>query len=189
MNPPPTTPIPAPPPGYTAPPPRAFSGSYPDAHELLAAPGAIQDLQSFQSYTQQMGASAPDQDAVANAIQLGVLWSAQRIPAETWNAYVRAQYGAAWKAAFTLLEELKPLFLSAVSKTPSLALEYPGLAAMFVAPRTAAAKSLATKKKNAKTKASAAGPATPTVSASTATGAADPATSAPAPTKSITVTA
>ncbi len=58
----------------------------------------------------------------------------------------------AWKAAITLLDQVKALFLIAVSKSSSLATMYPGLAQMFDAPKASTRKAMSTKKKNAKAK-------------------------------------
>ena len=78
-----------------------------------------------------------------------------------------------------LLDQLKPLFLIAVAKDPALATQYAGLAQMFDAPKAVAKQAVATRKKNAKTKAVAATAAAQAAAVTTAvTAATAPATPA-----------
>jgi hypothetical protein len=145
--------IPPPPAGFVAPSGRAYMGYLPSARELAAASTAMSDLAAFDDYVALLGSAAPPAASVASAIGVGIQWATMRIPAEAWETYVRAQYGLAWKEAKTLLEELKPLFLHAMAKNPALASQYQGLTGMFDATKVAADKAIATKKRNAKTKA------------------------------------
>jgi hypothetical protein len=95
---------------------------------------------------------------------------------------------SAWKAAQTLLEELKPAFLGALAKNPALASQYQGLTGVLDAPKVSASKATATKKKNAQAKAAAATTAASTVVRAVATS--STATEAPADnTKSVTINA
>jgi hypothetical protein len=163
---PPVVTIPSPPAGFVTPAGRTYVGFLPSSRELAAAATAVTDLGSFDDYVALFGSAAPPAAAVANAIAIGLQWRAMRTPAEAWDAYVRAQYGAAWKEARTQLDELKPLFLHALAKDPSLASKYQGLTEMFDAPKVSASKAAATKKKSAQAKAAKA-----TVATSTAAGA------------------
>ena len=111
-------------------------------------------------------------------------WRPLRQPAEAWDAYVKSQYGMAWKNALTLLDQVKPLFLMAVAKDSRLASKYQGLAEMFDAPKEVAKLANATKKKNAKTRAAA------TAAQAAAATSVESAATAPATTpKSVTVNA
>ncbi len=102
-----------------------------------------------------------------------------RPPALAWDKYVTSQNGMAWKAATAQLDAFKPLFLMAVAKNPDLAVKYAGLARLFDAPKVVAKQAVATKKKNAATKAATsaaqAAAVTSAVSAATATAVPKPA--------------
>jgi hypothetical protein len=52
-----------------------------------------------------------------------------------------------------LLDQLRPIFQVAVAQNAALAKQFPGLVAMFGAPKAIAAKGGVTRKQNAKTKA------------------------------------
>jgi hypothetical protein len=155
--------------GYVPPPVSEIAGFRPSAHVLAAAPTAMANLTSFVDYTALLGSAAPPAASVASAISVALAWRTERAPAQAWDRYVRAQYGLACKAALTLLDELKPLFLAAAAKDPSLALKYQGLAEIFEAPKVAANKSVATKKRKAQEAATAKSTAVTTPAASTET--------------------
>jgi len=175
---PPVVSIPPVPAGFVAPVPHAYAGYNPSARLLAAAADAIANLQSFDVTV--LGPLAPPPATLASALQVALGWRALRVPSAAWDAYVRAQTGLAWRTALTLLDELKPLFLAAVAKSPDLAVQYQGLAQVFDAPKQAAKKGLATRTKNAQTKAAA---AAQTAAAPSASAAAPPA----APVKTVTV--
>ena len=150
VNPPPVVTIPTPPANFIAPEMTQFRGCHPSKNELASAGQAITDLGRFADYSTVLGASAPPVSSVVSALSTGLGWRALRDPTETWDTYVRAQDAMAWKAAITLLDDVKALFLIAVSKSSSLATKYPGLAQMFDAPKASARKATSTKKRNAK---------------------------------------
>jgi hypothetical protein len=150
---PPDASVPSVPNGYVAVSPRAYQGYHPTAKELVAAPAAMADLERFVDYTAAFGSLVPSPEAITAALTSGVAWRALLGPSNEWNEYVKGQNGMAWKYALTLLDELKPAFLTAVAKNRALAQKYPGLYALLEAPREVAKQGLATKKKNGKTKA------------------------------------
>lgn len=141
---------------------RQFSGCYPHKSELAAAPGVVTDLVKFVDYGVTLGTSAPPVAAVTAAINVALQWRAMRDSTETWDTYVRAEDAMAWQAAMTYLGDIKPLFLIAVSKNPSLVMTYPWLAQMFDAPKVSARQAKVTRKKNAKAAAASAAAAAKT---------------------------
>lgn len=159
---PPDVTIPTRPAGFVAPSPRVYQGFHPSKAEVRAASTAVVELTGFASYASVFGPLAPTAPTVANALNVAVQWRNMRDSTEAWDEYVRAEDGLAWKDALTLADELKPLFLIAVSKNPALAQQYPGLAELFGAPREVAKQGLATKKKNAAANAATAAAATAT---------------------------
>jgi hypothetical protein len=188
---PPAVTMPTRPAGFVAPSPRVYQGFHPSSSEVEAASTAVVELTGFANYGSVFGPLAPTAAAVANALNLAVQWRNMRDSTESWDAYVRAEDGLAWKNALTLADELKPLFLIAVSKNSALAQQYPGLAQLFGAPKQVAKQGLATKKKNAKTSAAKAAAAAPAAAAGAAVQAAPEVASAasPASPKSVTVNA
>jgi hypothetical protein len=138
--------------GWVAPGSSAYLGYIPSSRELAAATTAIADLTRFRDYAAVLGSAAPDTAAVASAISAGLQWREMLPAAAAWDAYVRAQNGMAWRAALTLLSELKPLFRAAAAKDLGLLAQYPGLAAMLDAPKVVARQSAATRKKRTKAK-------------------------------------
>ena len=101
-----------------------------------------------------LGASAPPIATILqSSVGLALRWRASRDLAEPWATYVKTEDAYAWQAAKPALDDLKALFLIAVSKNASLAVKYPALAAYCNAAKHTAEQALATRKKNAKTKA------------------------------------
>jgi hypothetical protein len=135
---------------------RAFRGFYPNHEELAALPGALTDLASFVDYTSLLGSSAPLPTALIGVVNVGLAWRTQRNASQAWTAFVAAQDGIAWKAASSMIDELRPLFLFAVAKNPELATAYPGLTQLFHAGKAAAELAAATKRKAVKAQAAAA---------------------------------
>lgn len=176
---PPEVVIPSPPGGFKAPVMHDFMGFHPSTRQLTAATTAIADLLGIGDLAALVGPLAPPAGAVAAALRLGMEWRQVRDETNAWDAYVRAQDAMAWKAALQLVDELKPLFLLAVSKDPSLASQYAGLTELFGAPKVAATKAAATKARNARTKAAAVANAPAPVTEAPASPA--------APTKTVTV--
>jgi len=124
-----------------------YRGVYPSISELVEAPGAIEDLQSFVDYTALLGTAAPPASAVAENLSAAISWRAVRHESSAWLAYVNAQDAIAWKAARASLSMLRPLFVIAVENNPALATKYPSLTQLFGAGKLAAQKAVATKKK------------------------------------------
>jgi trimeric autotransporter adhesin len=188
---PPSQTAPTVPNGFSAPDMREFMGFRPNRTELSAMPAAINDLGNFVDYAALLGIGAPAATSVSGAITLGVQWRAQRGLAEAWDTYAKTQDAIAWKAALTLLEELKPLFLGAVVKKPELATTYPGLAQIFNAGKATSKQAEVTRKKNAKAAAVAAAATATAAQAAAVASAAAEATKAVATTavtpKSVTV--
>jgi len=182
VNPPPDEDIPSPPAGFVAPSPHDFLGHRPTSREIAAATTVIGNLASDSDYVATFGTTVPSAAAIASALQLGIEWLGMRDSTEAWDAYVKAQYGMAWKNALMLLDQLKPVFLGAIERNATLASKYQGLTEMFDA-----AKVVATRSKNAKAKAAAttAAAAAPVVQAAVAVPVATPA----AATETVTVTA
>jgi hypothetical protein len=165
---------------------RGFKGYLPKQLEITALPGVITDLGSFAEYATVLSGSAPPAATVSNAVSTALAWRNARNSAEAWETYVKTGDAIAWKAATPLLEELRPIFLYAVSKNATLATKYPSLAAYFIATDEAAARAATTRKKNAKTRAAAAAAAS---ADALATAKAQAAAAAVAPSKGVTVNA
>jgi hypothetical protein len=153
----PTVNAPAVPAGFVPPAPkRGRRGYMPNQSELEALPGLVADLGNFANYATVLGSSAPEASAVQGAVSAGIEWRNARTLAEAWDGYVRAKDALAWKAAGTLLDELKPLFVHAAVKDVTLPAKYPALAAFVTVAKEQAEEAVVTRKKNAQTKAAAA---------------------------------
>jgi hypothetical protein len=167
-------------------------------------PGAVTDLGRFTDYATVLGSAVADPATLAAAMTLGVKWRELRNASEAWDTYVKAQDGIAWRDAFILIDEVRPIFQFALVKQPSLAVTYPKLAQVFNAAKGAAKHAVATKAKKAKaaqataaaavkveTDAAAANVATATAAASAAADAANKVVAATVatPPKAVTVNA
>jgi hypothetical protein len=135
---------------------RAYMGYRPTSSEVHAARGAIEDLGRFSSYAATLGSTLPAASLVANALSLALTWRALRAPLEALNVYVKLGDAEAWKAALTLVEDMKAHLLRAMEKDGRLALEYPSLALLAGTAKETAKRANVTKKKRAKSKAEAA---------------------------------
>jgi hypothetical protein len=175
--------IPSVPAGFLVPDPKTLRGHYASQAEVIAAPLAAKDLESFANYTATFGPYAPSATALVNAITVSLGWRALRTASEAFAAYAKAEDAVAWKATIGQLDQLKALFLLAVQKNPALATECPGLAQLFNAAKVEAKAALATKKRNAKAAAAEAKKATAEAAAAT------PATAEAPQAKTITVSA
>jgi len=196
---PPDVTIPAVPAGFVAPSGRVFMGHYASEAQVIAAPAALADLRKFASYTATLGASAPEESAVADPLSVAIEWRQTRDESDAWATYSKVQDAIAWRAALAALDKLKPAFLIAVAQNPALATQYAGLAQLFNAGKVAAKQAAATKKRAAKAEAkagkaaiaaqaAAAAAAAATAAANAAAAAATP-TAATGTTKAVTVNA
>jgi hypothetical protein len=154
VGPPPSVITPTPPDGFVPIGAEGYRGYHPSTKELAAASTVVGQLQQPGcNYAELFGSAAPSAASVVNALQIGLGWRNLRVPADAWDQYVKTEDGLAWKSAMLLLDQLKPIFLTAIAQNAALATQFSGLAEMFGARRTAAAKGGATRKQNAKTKA------------------------------------
>jgi len=165
-----------------------FKGYYPSSIELESMPGVVNDLGAFTEYTNVLGNSAVPASTLTSRIVLALGWRGVRDTTEAWDEYVKVQDALAWKSAMTALDEVKPLFLFAVSKNPSLATTYSWLAKLFNAPKAISEQANATKAKNKAAKAKTAAEAATAAAVATATEASNKETDATAPTPPKTVT-
>jgi hypothetical protein len=147
---PPNVTLPLIPASFNQPAMSVFRGSYPNKFELLAMPAAVNDLGRFVDYTSLLGSSATPAATFAAVVTRGLAWRAIRQEAEDWVTYVKAEDAMAWKAVSPILDEVRPLFLFAVSKNASIASTYPGLAQLFNASKEVAKAAKTTRAKNAK---------------------------------------
>jgi len=134
---------------------RVFKGFYPNQSELASMAGAVSDLARFVDYNALLGTAIGPAQTLANSITEGIKWRTLRDATETWDTYVRVEDALAWKAAMTLIDDVKPIFLFAAQKNASIATTYPALAKLFGAEKEAAKQGAATKAKKAKATATA----------------------------------
>ena len=125
-------------------------GFFPNGAELAAMPNAALDLLRFTDFTALLGASAMPAPALASAITLAIQWRQERDASNAWDACAKAQDAFAWRDAMNGIDEVRPLFLFAVSKNPSLATQYPWLAQLFDAAKVITKQASTTKAKKAK---------------------------------------
>jgi len=161
---------------FTPGPKGRLRGFFPNSIELGGMRQLVLDLNAFTGYAALMGSAVEPASSIASTVTRALAWRAVRNESEAWTDYVKVEDALAWQSAMKFLTELRPSFLLAVSKTPSLATQYPGLTAVFGAGKQIAKKAAATLAKKAKAKA-----------ASNA-GTAPAATAAPAPTVKATTT-
>jgi hypothetical protein len=168
---PPAVTLPAVPTGFVAPNLRTFRGSYPNKLEVAAMPKAANELGQFVDYAVLLGAAATPAPAVIDAINRGLAWRTLRGDAEAWEQYVKSEDAMQWKSTMGILAEIKPLFLFALSKNPSLATSYPWLTQLLVSGKEIAKLANATRTKNRATKSAGAAAAATAAAVATATAA------------------
>jgi hypothetical protein len=154
--------VPSPPPNYVAADRTGYLGYLPTKGEGFAADGAVADLERFKDYWTVLGGSAPVPADVAGAIRAALAWRRMRDATATWEAYVREQYGRAWRIALTYIAQLRPLYRIALANDRVKSTAYPNLTALVDLPRRVARQSAETKKKARAAAAKAAAPAAPT---------------------------
>jgi hypothetical protein len=152
-NPLPTSPVPVPPKGFVPEPGRAALGFHPRLAELHGAPAVVGELRRFVGYDAAFGATVPPAERVAAILEFALQWRAQRDAAVAWAEYVRSQDARAWRAAFEVLDELKPAFELAATRRPDLIKAYPNLTEFFDVHKQIARRATATKKKKAQARA------------------------------------
>ncbi len=143
---PPDVVVPSPPPNYFAAERRQYLGYLPTKSESHAADWAVNDLERFKDYWTALGSSAPIPADVAKAIRAAQAWRTMRDATATWEAYVREQYGQAWRVALTYIARLRPLYRIAMASGRVRATEYPNLTALVELPKLVARQSAETKK-------------------------------------------
>ena len=155
-------------------------GFFPNGAELAAMPNAALDLLRFTDFTALLGASAMPAPALASAITLAIQWRQERDASNAWDACAKAQDAFAWRDAMNGIDEVRPLFLFAVSKNPALATTYPWLSQLFNVPKMMA-KQAAASRANAAKKAKKAAATAAAKGAETAAAVAPAATTAQVP--------
>jgi len=125
-------------------------GHFPNKLELAAMPGALNDLGRFTDYGTVIGNAAASVATLTSSIQVALRWRELRDATATWDEYVKVEDALAWKTAMGQLTEVRPIFLFAVSKNPSLATQYPWLAQLFDAAKVITKQASTTKAKKAK---------------------------------------
>ena len=145
--------IPAPPSDYAPARPGEFRTVIPRKAELTCLPQALVDLSRFIAFDQTMGAVAPTQAEVTEALTAAKEWSATCQATDAWMGYARLMEGLAWRLVRAQLDCLRPAFALAVKRNPKIAEQYAGLAKLLTVPATAAQTAAATRKANEKAKA------------------------------------
>jgi hypothetical protein len=140
--------IPTPPSNYTPATPGEFRGIVPRKAELTALPQALIDLSSFIGFDQTMGAIAPTQAEVQQALTAGAEWAAMCQATITWLGYATLMQGLAWRLIRTQMDSLRPAYSLAVKRNPKLAEQYGGLAKLLTVLSTSAQSGAAARKAN-----------------------------------------
>ena len=142
--------IPTPPPDYAPRTPGEFKNVVPRKAELTALRQAIIDVSSFTRFDQTVGALAPAQAEVTEALTEAKQWSAMCQATDAWMGYARLMEGLAWRRVRTQMRSLRPALALAVERDPKLAEQYGGLMALLGAPSAAARAGVAVRVANRK---------------------------------------
>jgi hypothetical protein len=124
----------------------------PFAAQETSAPSVVKELHASSTYTEDLGADAPDRDDVADLVEAAAAWSNEAKNAKAWATYAQQQKELAWNAAIAMTNKLKGEFDHAVKNHPDVALSYPSLSAYFGARTASAARGSATKRAKKKQK-------------------------------------
>ena len=130
-------------------------------YERLGMPKVATELQGYAQYKEVFGATAPDADTVAAALENASEWSAAYSNAEAWFKYVQQQMVLAWRHATGLTDSLKGPFDIAASRDATIPEALPSTAKFFAVPKEIAQKAVATRKKNKAAKSGSAQAAAP----------------------------
>jgi hypothetical protein len=152
---PPAEPSPTPPQDFRPIALTEFRGSRPKVTQVAVAAAVASELGTSTDYGARFGPKAPDQAAVAQAVALAQRWRETRNALQTWMLYVQTQDALAWDGALRLMRQLEPLFDAAVTCSPEVAFEYPGVARFYEAKDVVAQRGHATRSRKAKAKADA----------------------------------
>jgi hypothetical protein len=140
--------IPPPPQDYSPASPGEFRGVVPRAGELTALPQALIDLGKFTTFDQTMGATAPTQAEVIEALTAASKWTTTCQATRTWLGYAILMQGMAWRLVRAQLDSLRPAYLLATKRNPKLAEQYGGLTKLLSVPKVTAQQGAVVKKLN-----------------------------------------
>lgn len=179
---PPQVTLPGVPPDFVPVNPADLHGYRPLASEIAAVPGAVQELQGFSDYTTLFGSTAPDPGELIELLNVAMQWTVLLSQTLAWTAYVRSQYGTAWKDALVRLDLLKGPFQFATAANAQLLISYNALGRLLGAQKIVAKRAASSRARNEKSAATgtATAPATPTGATPGATAATTGATATPA---------
>jgi len=159
---PPDVQIPPVPAGFVPVNPLDLKGFRPMASEIAVVSDAVLELQNFTNYAAVFGMTAPDQTMLVQLLDIAAQWTALLTASTNWEIYVKSESGLAWKDALVQMEALKAPFQLAVTRTPSLMMQYPALGRFLGAKKVVAKRAASARAKNKKAKAAHAPPATGT---------------------------
>jgi hypothetical protein len=131
---------------------RPKEGLKPTTAQTDAAAGAATEMRDSSTWVDDFGSKAPDPTTMANNLATASEWRDAWVVARTWLAYCSEQRRLWEDAAFTEVEELKPLFDYSSDRDPTIAKRYP-FTKLIVNARSASAQRGATTRKNNKKKA------------------------------------
>ena len=170
---PPDVTIPVPPAGFVPVNFKLYRGSFPRLGQIVAAPGAIVELESSTSYAMVFGTVVPPASQLASELTVATQWTALRIRIEAYLEYVRSNEAITWKTGLSDLDKLGQSFDLVAAQNPSLLAGFPELSKLLDVPKVIAKAAAATRARNTKAAkvakgssvTSAATPATPAAAA------------------------
>jgi hypothetical protein len=147
---PPVVTVPVPPVTYDPTVTIDYRSAQPRSAELAAVSGAAREVGDFTDWDAVFGKTAPPAAQLQQALQTVAAWTTLLVASNLWFVYVRDSAAIAWKDARGLVEALKVPFALASAADPTLTSTNPSLTRLLDSAKAIAAKSVATKKANAK---------------------------------------
>src|SRR5579883_1064199 len=125
-----------------------FHAVRPKQLELVALPGALEELKQFTDYQTRLGTAAPAHQTVIQLFDAANQWSEMRAGSAAWDLYCAVHEGIVWTAVRRQLSRMKPSYAVAVQSDPALAEKLPQLTSLLDAKQAIAKKAVATRRAN-----------------------------------------
>jgi hypothetical protein len=123
---------------------------HPMGVQISLAAQAAQEIRNSTTWAQDFGPHAPDQNALADALDSAHAWSDEAAAARAWDLYVHTTEELAWHYALVMKADLEPEFDTASRHDASIKQRYSATNALIHARQVAALAGAATKKANQK---------------------------------------
>jgi len=158
---PPNLDIPAPPSTFRPVNAADYRGFWPKQAQIIAAPGAAQELMTSTTFASVFGPTVPQGADLGTKLTYAAEWSAIRLAVETLLAYVKSGEIVAWKAALVDLQPVDAMSKVLLARTPGVLDAFPALVNLLNVQKVLGQRAQASRTRNAKAaKTPAAPPAT-----------------------------